>query len=145
MIDLAELELRSLTPSQERFFKLVDIATNVLSMSARMVVERGFLGKPKPTEIQVGYCYGFAEEMADVQLGVNDFERAAFVQLVFKNLFGRAGDRLVSDLVRNESRYAEGLERGNREYREWNEGKRRAPLIPMASAVGNSVSGKTEG
>jgi hypothetical protein len=68
--------------------------------------------------------------MADVQLGVDDVERAAFVQLVFSNLFGRAGDRLVSDLVENQDRYRDGLERGNREYREWNDGTRRAPLVP---------------
>ncbi len=122
--------MSSITPEQERFFGLVDIATNVLSFGVRVAVERGFLGGPKPTSLQTGYCYGFAEEMADVQLGVDDVERAAFVQLVFSNLFGRAGDRLVSDLVENQDRYRDGLERGNREYREWNDGTRRAPLVP---------------
>jgi hypothetical protein len=129
---LSELEVNSINPEQERFFRLVDIATNVLSFGVRVAVERGFFGRPKPTPLQTGYCYGFAEEMADVQLGIDDFERAAFVQLVFKNLFGRAGDGLVSDLIREQGRYRDGLERGNREYREWNDGKRKAPLVPRA-------------
>lgn len=124
--------MRSLTPAQIQFFKLVDIATDVLGYSARMVVARGFIGAPKPTDLQIGYCYGFAEEMVDVQLEVGDVERATFVQLVFKNLFGRAGDRFVSDLVGNQARYQDGLERGNREYREWNDGTRRAPLVPRS-------------
>ena len=68
--------------------------------------------------------------MADVSLCVDDLERAAFVQLVFKNLFERAGDRLVRDLVQNPSRYENALEQGNREYREWNEGSRKVPLVP---------------
>lgn len=124
--------LRSLTNAEEAFFRLIDIATDVLGLSARMTIERGFLGKPKPTTTQVGYCYGFAEEMADVQLGVDEFERAAFVQLVFKNLFGKSGDRFVRDLISDQDRYRNGLERGIREYREWNQGTRKAPLVPRA-------------
>ena len=122
--------MSSLPPAHEGFYKLVDIATDVLAFSVRVVVERGFLGTPKPTDLQIGYCYGFAEEMADVQLGVDDVERAAFVQLVFENLFGRVGGRLISNLVKNQDRYRDGLEKGNHAYREWNEGRLRAPLIP---------------
>lgn len=122
--------MSSLTAAQKGFYKLVDIATDVLSFSVRVVVARGILGTPKPTNLQVGYCYGFAEEMADIQLGVDDVERAVFVQLVFGNLFGRIGSRLISNLVEDQERYRDGLQRGMHAYREWNEGRLRTPLVP---------------
>jgi hypothetical protein len=120
----------TISNEQQVFFKLVDVCIGTLSLGLNLAAEKGWLGKFKPTERQIGYCYGFAEEMADYQLNANAIERATFIQIVFTELFGkREASRFITHLVNNQSEYADALNLGNRRYVEWTE-QGRPPLPP---------------
>lgn len=111
--------MSTLTPEQIRFFQTVDLASKVIGWGLQLVLEKNFFGKPKPTNNQVGYCYGFAETMADHNLNTNNMERAAFVQLVFGNLFGKSGDKFVRNLVDNQALFESSLARGADAFQGW--------------------------
>jgi hypothetical protein len=120
----------TLSNEQQVFFKLVDVCIRTLSMGLNLAAEKGWLGKFKPTQRQIGFCYGFAEEMADYQLNANAIERATFVQIVFNELFGkREASKFISHLINNQSEYEDALALGNCRYVEWTE-QGRPPLPP---------------
>ena len=123
--------MSTLSEGQVAFFRLADVCVGTLRMGLSITAQKRWFGKARPTQRQIGYCYGFAEEMVDRKLGVSASDRAGFVQLVFGQLFGKHdGDRYVRQLLANEAAYTEALELGNKRYIQWDEDGR-APLPPM--------------
>lgn len=122
--------MTNLTAEQTAFFRLADVCINTLRMGLNLAARKDWLGQIRPSVRQVGFCYGFAEEMAETKLDVDNVGRATFVQLVFEQLFGRkSGDSHVRNLISDETLYRDSLALGNRTYLSWND-TGRTPLPP---------------
>lgn len=106
----------------------VGVAAGTLSLGLQLTCERSFFGSWKPTNNQIGFCFGFCDAISQ-NLRLDDIEALAFITLVFELLFKRKGAQYVGKVVRNQLAYQEAIIEGGQALKDWQNS--RTPPIPF--------------
>jgi hypothetical protein len=116
--------------SDDRFFKAVDICSGVISVGMVVVGKKTLLGKLKPIREQIGWCFGFCDAATQV-LGLEQAEAAAFISIVFTNVYGSSGPKHVGQVLENQFAFEPEMSEGGQAYVEWGRsGKTPLPPFP---------------
>lgn len=107
----------------------VGVAAGTLSVGLELACKRGFLGSWKPTDNQIGFCFGFCDAISQ-NLRLDDIEALAFITVVFEELFKRKGSHYVGRVVGNQFAYQAAIIEGGQALKDWqNSGT--PPLVPF--------------
>jgi hypothetical protein len=107
----------------------VELATNVLSVGLILVCKKGFFGGLKPSNQQVGFCFGFCDAITQNR-GYDQNRALAFITMVFESIFGRKGASYIGGVIKNQSAFATSMQEGGDAFFEWS--KSGKPPIPPA-------------
>jgi hypothetical protein len=116
--------------SPERLADGIVSASKTLSMIVALSVEKGFFGKLKPTDLQIGWAYGFCDGFAQWIGLKSDEEFILFISLTFEKVFGKTGLKYFQKVAWNQNAYAVAIQAGGSAHHKWSvDGT--VPLMPL--------------
>lgn len=86
-------------------------------------------GTWRPTDKQIGFCFGFCYGLAQ-NLKLDEAESLAYIDLVFREIFGRPGTRYVKVIAQQHSHYKMATGEGLKALFDWEE-TGAPPLVPQ--------------